>query len=132
MSPLVEFSQEDILRGKVVPPAWYKIRIGEFSEVQTKAGDSTNYVFDDCRILCNADTGVVDFEGVPVQILFSAKPKARGFMQGFFAALGQQVTAGSRFRIEDAAGKEIVAFVENNLYEGRLSNRINHKYRKVE
>jgi hypothetical protein len=127
--PLVDFSQEDILRGTLVEPGWYKLRIGEFSEELTKSGDSTNYIFKDCVILKNADTGDEKFAGVPVRIQFSAKPTARGFLKGFFSSLGMEVVAGARFDISACAGREIEAMVENNLYEGNWSNRINHKYR---
>jgi hypothetical protein len=51
-------------------------------------------------------------------------------MKGFLEALGYEVKAGARFDIAACAGKEIDAFIENNEYEGRISNRINHKYRK--
>lgn len=126
----VDFGQEDILRSTVVQPSWYRLRIGEFSEQLTKDGNSTNYVFKDCIILRDADTGDEAFAGVPIKLLFSAKKEARGFIIGFAEALGFEVKAGSRFDISAASGKEIDAFVENNMWEGRLSNRVNHKYRK--
>ena len=40
---LIEFSNEDILRGKLVEPAWYRLKIGEIKTSMSKAGDSTNY-----------------------------------------------------------------------------------------
>jgi len=53
-------------------------------------------------------------------------------MMGFVKALGGDPAPGKRFNIESASGKEIMAFVENNLYNNNLSNRINHKYKPVE
>ena len=128
--PIVQFTEEDVLRGKIVDPGWYKIQIGEFAEEVTKSGDSTNYVFRDCKIIAH-ENGDSKFAGVPIKILFSAKPTARGFMMGFFKALGYEAEPGKRLAIENAAGKEVMAFVETNNYNGNLSNRINHKYKPV-
>lgn len=129
--PIISFSNEDILRGTLVEPAWYRIKVGEFKQEMNKNNDGENYIFDDCVLLRNADTGDEKYAGVPIRILFSAKPKARGFMKGFLESLGFEVTGGARFDIAACAGKEVDAFVENNEWEGRISNRINHKYRAV-
>ena len=128
--PTIDFTQEDVLRGTVVQPAWYRVQIGPFAEVMNKNGDATNYTFNDSKIIKEADSGDTKYAGVPLRILFSSKPTAKGFLKGFIEALGMEVKPGVRFEISNAAGKFIDILVENEMYEGRMINRVNHKYRK--
>ena len=125
--PIVEFSNEDILRSKIVDPAWYRVRIDSVDEGMSKAGDSTNYRISG-TILRNADDGSDKFSNVPAP-LWIFNSKAKGFMVGFFESLGGEVAPGARFDFANAVGKEIDVFIENEMYEGRMVNRINHKYR---
>lgn len=123
---LIEFSNEDILRGKLVEPSWYKLKIGEIKTSMSKAGDSTNYAVE-MTIIRNSDNGSEEFAGVPVTARFNSK--AKGFMVGYFAALGIEVGPGKPFNLGASEGREIDAFVERKEYEGKLSNDITHKYR---
>lgn len=123
---LIEFSNEDILRGKLVEPAWYRMKIGDTKTAMSKDGQSTNYEVE-MTIIKNADNGNEEFTGVPVSARFNSK--AKGFMVGYFAALGIEVGPGRPFNLGASMGREIDAFVERNEFEGKLSNRINHKYR---
>lgn len=125
--PIIDFSQEDLLKGKIVNPAWYKMEIGHLTESLAKNGESTNWVYEDSKILCDADSGDTTNAGVTIPIRFNSK--AKGFLVGFFNALGGDVAPGKRFELKEAEGKQIEVFVENDTYEGRLVNRINHKYR---
>jgi len=124
--PIIEFSERDIKRGIIVTPAWYRMRIDEVGEKLSKDGRSTNYVVDG-TILKNADDGTEQFAGVPVSWNFNSK--APGFMVGYFQSFGQEVTAGSRFELGNTIAKELDVYVENDTYENRLINRVNHKYR---
>jgi len=136
--PIIEFSAEDLARGTIVPPAWYRVKIGRFQESLSKDGNSTNWVFEDSKIIRNADDGTTTFidangmekqsAGVPLAIRFNSK--AKGFTEGLFRALGVDIQAGSRFELKNAEDKEVDVFVENDTYDGRIVNRINHKYRK--
>jgi hypothetical protein len=127
---MIEFSESDLLRNKIVQPAWYRLQIGSVGPwTPTKAGDSNNCLIE-CTIKNNADNGDIEFAGVPVTIQFNDKPKAKGFIEGFLKALKVEVTAG-RFNLKAAEGQEVDAFVENDTYEGRVLNRINHKYRAI-
>lgn len=128
MSPIIEFSSDDLLRGKIITPGWYRVKIGSVRDALSKAGDSTNYILEG-RVLHNADDGSVEFAGVPTPY-WNFNSKAKGFMVGFFQALGQEVKDGVRFELKHAEGKEIDVFIENDMFEGRLVNRINHKYRQ--
>jgi hypothetical protein len=126
--PIVQFTDRDLLRGKVVEPAWYLVQIDGIGEGPSKDGGSTNYPVESI-IIKNADSGDEKFKGVPVDWNFNSK--AIGFAVGFLAALGVDVKAGARFDLAHAAGKQIEVFIENGEYQGRMVNRVNHKYRAV-
>jgi hypothetical protein len=126
MMPIVQFSERDLLRGKVVEPAWYLMRIDAIGEAPSKDGGSTNYPVEG-TIMKNADSGSTEFAGVPVDWNFNSK--AVGFAVGFLSAFGVDVKAGQRFDLANAAGKFVEVFVENGEWQGRMVNRVNHKYR---
>lgn len=129
MSPIIEFGERDILRGKIVIPAWYRVHIESVGEAPSKDQQSTNYLVAG-TIVKNADNGSGDFAGVPLDWNFNSK--AIGFSVGFFEAFGMEVVAGKRFDLSDSEGKDLDVFVENDTYNGRLVNKVNHKYRKAE
>lgn len=131
MSPVIEFSNRDLLRGKIVTPAWYRVRIegvGEAPAKQSDKGPSTNYPVE-ATILFEGDTGRIEFTGVPVDWNFNSK--AISFAVGYLQAFGVEVKSGTRFDLASSAGKEVDVYVENDTYQGRLVNRVNHKYRPV-
>ncbi len=126
---VVEFSNRDLLRGVVVTPAWYRVRIESVGEAPAKAsekGPSTNYPVEG-TILFNGDTGDKEFVNVPLDWNFNSK--AIGFAVGFLQAFGVDVKAGTRFDLKSAEGREIDIFVENDNWQNRMVNRVNHKYR---
>jgi hypothetical protein len=126
--PIISFNDRDLLRGKVVEPAWYLVQIVSVGEAPSKDGGSTNYPVEG-SIIKNAETGSEEFKGVPLDWNFNSK--AIGFAVGFLAALGVDVKAGARFELANANGKPIEVFVENGEWQGRIVNRVNHKYRAV-
>lgn len=126
--PIIEFSEKDILRGKLVTPAWYRVKIEDVTEKLAKNGESTNW-FIEGTVLYNADDGTKEFAGVPTPSGWLFNSGAKGFMIGFFAALGVDVKSGTRLELKNAIGKEIDVFFDNDLYEQRMVNKINHKYR---
>lgn len=125
--PTVEYGQRDLLRGKVVDPAWYRMRIESVGEALSKDQGSTNYPVEG-TILFNGDTGSTQFQGVPIDWNFNSK--AIGFSIGFLAAFGIEAVVGKRYDLSNAAGKILDVFVENGTYNGRVVNRVEHKYRK--
>ncbi len=129
MSPIIEFGERDILRGKIVTPAWYRVHIESVGEAPSKDQQSTNYLVAG-TIVKNADNGDGAFSGVPLDWNFNSK--AIGFSVGYLEAFGQTVTAGKRFDLSDTENGDIDVFVENDTYNGRLVNKVNHKYRKAE
>jgi len=126
--PIISFGERDLLRGKILPPAWYTVRVDGVGEKPSRDGNSTNYPVEG-TVIRNADNGSVEHAGVPLDWMFNSK--AIGFAVGFLASFGVDVKAGARFDLNAAAGKMIDVFVENDTYEGRIVNRVNHKYRTV-
>lgn len=124
--PIVSFSERDLLRGTVVEPAWYLVSIDDIGEAPSKDGGSTNYPVEG-TIIKNDDTGEENFRGVPLDWNFNSK--AIGFAVGFLKSFGVDVKAGARFELANAKGKQVAVFVENGEWQGRMVNRVNHKYR---
>lgn len=133
--PIITFTESELLRGTVVTPAWYRVRIDSVGEepaaIKEGKTPSTNYPIEG-TILFNGDTGDTQFAGVPLgpnNWMFNSK--AIGFSKGFLLALGVEVRANTRFELKVAEGHQIDVFVENDTYQGRITNRINHKYRPI-
>lgn len=130
MSTAVSYSERDLLRGKVVTPAWYRVRIDAVGESPAKAAEgktpSTNYPVEG-TILFDGETGSTEFANVPIDWNFNSK--AMGFSVGFLQSFGVEVKAGVRYDLKSAEGREIDVFVENDTWQGRTVNRVNHKYR---
>lgn len=128
---IFQLSKKDLISGKVYDPGWYRVRIDKFSAAPSKNLDtpSTNYKYEG-TILFNADTGDKGYADHPLTWMFNSR--AIGFTKGFLMGLGineNEITEDKRFTFESALGKEIDIFVENDTYDGRLVNRVNHKYR---
>lgn len=124
--PVITFTEKDLLRGKVVNQSWYRVNIDEVGEALSKDQGSTNYPVEG-TILFNGDTGDKEFAGVPLDWNFNNK--AIGFAVGFLKAFGVEVKSGQRFDLGVAKGKQVDVFVENGEYQGRIINRVNHRYR---
>jgi len=127
--PIVSFSDRDILRGKILTPSWYRVRIDSVGQAPSASGTSINFPMEG-TVLFDAESGSTEFAGCPTPGGWNFNDKALGFAIGFLQALGQEVTPGKRFELKSAESKEIDVFIENDTYQGRVVNRINHKYRK--
>lgn len=126
----IEISNRDLLIGKVVPPAWYRVRVEDVSESLASSGTSTNHTID-ATILNNADNGSTkDIEGTPVRWMFNSK--AAGFVAPFLAAIQNvkldDITPG-RYDLDAAKGLEVEVFIANKTYNNRLMNDVQHQYR---
>lgn len=130
MAIAVDFSKEDIQRGKLFKPAWYVVEVNKISVKQNKKGDGVNYWITG-TIINDADNGSTEFAGFPTPQNWLFSSKAKGFMNGFFGAFGIDIEEGTRYDLEGFEGKQLEVFIENQLYEGRMQNTINHKYRKL-
>jgi hypothetical protein len=124
--PFIDFSEKDLLRGKIVEPAWYLVTIDNIGEAPSKDGGSTNWPVEG-TIVKNADSGDTAFANVPIDWNFNSK--AKGFAVGFLNAFGVTVNSTQRFDLSKAVGKQIEMFIENDTWNGRMKNQVNHKYR---
>lgn len=127
--PQVSFSPRDLMRGIVVTPAWYRVKINSVGEAPAKdqtKGPSTNYPIEG-TILFEGDTGDTKFAGVPLDWNFNSK--AMSFSIGFLQSLGVKVEANTRYELAAAENGELDVFVENGTWNNRLKNEVNHKYR---
>lgn len=123
---MLEFSEKDLLRGKVVSPDWYRVQLDSYEEKLAASGQSTNMNLEG-TIIKNSSNGDLTFAGVPVTLRFNTK--APGFAIGFLQLFGIEPEKGKRYDLSAFVGKELDVFVENDMYEGRMVNRTNHKYR---
>ena len=134
MSPIVEFTDEDFLRGKIVTPGWYRVRVNNVMEKPAK-GDNpkTTKIFPmEGTILYHADSGSEEFSGVPTPPSwnFNNNPNASGFILGFLKAVtGDPEFNAKRAELKATEGKEVDVYIDNDTFNGRVVNRINHVYR---
>jgi len=127
--PMITITKRDILRSKIVTPAWYRVHVEEVGEKTAKSGTSQNYPVEG-TILFNADNGSKEFEGVPTPGNWMFNEKAIGLAVDFLKACGAEVDLeGGRFELSDAVGKDIDVFIGNGVYEGKTQNTITHQYR---
>ena len=128
---MVSFSDSDLLRNKIVEPAWYLLDIhAHRTWSPTKDGQSNNCHIE-CTIMKNADNGADDFVGVPIEFSSTISLRLRDSLKDSCVALVWTSSANARYTLESAVGKKIEAFIENDTYNGRLINRCNHKYRML-
>jgi len=128
---IFQLSKKDIMGGKVYDPAWYRVRVDDLAIAPSKNLEkpSTNFTYSG-TIMFDADSGDTKFAEHPLTWLFNSG--AMGFTKGFLIALGvpeETITPETRFDFKSAIGKQIDIYVENDTYQGRLVNRVNHKYR---
>lgn len=126
--PIVSFNDKELLRGKVIEPGWYVMNIISVGEAPSKDGNSTNFPVEGV-IVKNADNGSEAFAGTPVDWMFNSK--AMGFSVGFLQGLGVEVEANKRYDLAMAAGRQLEVYIENDTYQGRMVNRVPHKYRAL-
>jgi len=125
---IIQFTEKDLLRDKIVEPGMYKVHIDDVSNGEvSKDGKSINYIAE-ATIIKNADNGSEEFAGIPLTWNFNSK--AIGFMKGLFEALGETVTAQSRFDTNALAGHDVEVQVLNDTYNNKMQNKVQHNYRK--
>lgn len=132
MSPVIEITKRELNFGKVVDPAWYRVKINEVGEGQSsKDKKSTNYLLEG-EILFNGDTGDTTFAGVGLSgFTWMFNSKMMGPAVGLIKCISDEpINEGSRIELKAAEGCEVDVYVENKVWEGNLRNSVNHKYRK--
>lgn len=136
--PTIQFSNRDLLRDKIVEPAWYRVLIDTVGEwTDSKDKQSQNLVMEG-TIQFNADNGDKKFAEVPIGGMgaWNFNTKAKGFAIGLIKGVAPQlgiepdsITPESLIEMKLMEGKYIDVFIENDVYEGRMKNKVTHKYR---
>lgn len=129
---MIEFSREDLLSSTVVKPGWYTVLIRSVEKRLSKDGNSDNFPVN-AVILCNGDDGSEEFKDVPINGIpvWFFNSKGKWAMIGFIKALDPtaEIGPGFRFNEKGAENKIIDVWIDNEMYEGTMRNRVNHKYR---
>jgi hypothetical protein len=114
---LLNITPEDILRSKTITPGWYRVKVKRVGEKPAKTDGSTTYPVE-MIVLSDGE-----FQGVPIQQVFSEK--APGFAVKFIEACGKEVKReGGQYELTAAVDKELDVFIDNSLYQGRLTNNV--------
>ena len=124
---MLEVTAKDINRNRIVTPGWYKVLFEGYDEKVSSKGDSNNHYLEG-SIICNDDTGDTEFAGCPTPLGYCFSEKVPAFAIGLMEAMGETVVPG-RIDLSAMVGKEVAIYFENGEYDGRIVNRINHKYR---
>lgn len=115
--PSITISREDMLRSKTIKPEWYKAKVKRVGEKPAKTDGSTTWPVDFIIVTPG------EFEGVPVNTVFSEK--APGFAVKFIEACGGTIGKdGGSFDLARAEGKELMIYVDNDVYDSRLTNKV--------
>jgi hypothetical protein len=118
--PVVRFSQEDFLRGKVIRPGWYHAVIKAVNTKPAKTDGSTNYI-PQMKIV---EPG--DYFGIPVDDNFSEK--ALGISAPRFVRAcngGVEPKADENYELANGVGKVVKVQISNSLFNGRVKNDVN-------
>jgi hypothetical protein len=136
--PIVEYSKKDLLRDKIISPAWYCIQIDNVGEWIPSSDQKSQNMIMEGTILFNADDGTKDYADVPIGGLgqWSFNSKGMGYSLGLTKSVAPQlgvnpddIKEGQRFEYKSLEGKFVDIYIENDTYQGRMKNKVNHKYR---
>lgn len=119
---------KDINWGRVCDPGWYRVRIDSVGERTPSKDAKSENINVEGEVLYHGDNGAVEFSGVGLKWNFNSK--AMGGAVGFLRCFGVEVKPGVRIELKAAEGQELDVYVENDTWQGRVVNRVNHKYRK--
>lgn len=121
--PTITIGREDVLRGKTLEPGWYPVTVKATSEEVSKGGDSTNYLVD---LVVDAPEAIA---GTPLRVYFNEKAIGRAipFVNACGASIDENTVKSDNpvsIDLEKTVGKKIMAYVNNDTYEGRTVNRV--------
>lgn len=111
----INLTREDVLAGKILPPAWYKVVVKDVTAEPSKTDGSTNYWF---------KFVVVEgpYSGVPLRKNFSEKWMAP--ISGLIESLIGKPYEGGEVELDSAVGKTVMIKTINKEYQGRMQNDI--------
>lgn len=123
-------TRTDMLRSKVLDPAWYKVKVTKVSQEEANTDSSMNTWIDFVVLSGPAQKDGSQPVDVPLRRCFNEK--APGFIVPFLSACGTKVGEnGGNFDIERSVGREMFVYVKNRLWENNLQNDV-ADYRSVE
>ncbi len=116
-------SKEDILRGKAVKPGVYVLTVKSCKMGPGKSDPSSNVMAVNFTIE-SGPAGDNSFNGIPIDTWFSEK--AAGMAIPFIEAVtGHKVPeTGANPDFEQCIGRKVKAFIKNEMYQGRNTNKI--------
>lgn len=136
--PVVQYSKRDLLRDKLVEPNWYTVLIDTVGEWSPSKDQKSQNMVMEGTIIRNAETGSEEFKDVPIGGMgaWSFNTKALGFSLGLVKAVApqldinpDQIDATTKIEFKHLEGKLVDLYIVNDTYEGRLKNKVDHRYR---
>lgn len=137
--PLVGFTKRELLRDKLVNPAWYLVLIETIGEWTLSKDKGSQNMIVEGTIIKNADDGTTEFKDVPIGGMgaWNFNTKAMGFALGLVKAVAKQLGINpeeiddkTRIEFKHLEGKLVEVYVDNDQFEGRMKNKVTHKYRE--
>ena len=126
MSEFTTWSQEDINLTEVMPVDWYWVEITNFEKKQAANGGSDNYILQG-KIISN-EQGKTDFAGRRTP-WWSFNSKMMGFARGMWESLGVKIGPGAKTDWSALPGQKVLVFIDQDMYQGQLVNRMTNKYK---
>lgn len=124
MALTFKVTREDMLRSKVLNPAWYVAKVVKvWQETAKSDGESTN-TWIEFSILSGPDQeDGSKANDTPVRRCFSEK--APGFILPYLKACGTQVKeGGGDYDIEKSVGIVMELYIVNRMWEGSMQNDV--------
>jgi hypothetical protein len=116
-------TREDMLRGKILDPGWYKVRVSKATQEPSSAGDSTNTWIHFTVLGGPEQKDKSKIVETPLRRCFSEK--APGFIVPYLVACGAKVNEdGGEFDVEKSVGKELMVYVKTGMYENKPQNNV--------
>ena len=111
-----KITPEDMKRGTVLAPGWYPVVINDVHDEPAGTDGSTNTIVE-------MSTTGEKFPGVPLKRYFNEKSPsfAIDYIQAVGGTLGE---AGGEFNLEAGKGRKCEVYVANEMYKGRMQNRV--------
>jgi len=133
---LVEWTDEDLKRGQILDPGFYRLRVEGMTEKLAKSQKSTNVLMR-FIVIKNADTGEdEECAGVPVTFNFNSLmgSNTKNFAAAIAENEGEIPVSGGRFQLNDVlVGREVEAFIGHRTQEnGQVQNDVTAMFRKVD
>lgn len=119
---IINISKADAMKGQTIKPGWYKAEVIDFTAKTSKDGQSMNY------------TPILQLETPNQEVIdnHNFNSKAIGMMTPYLAAINNKtlkeyidtINGAVQTDTDTHKGKKLQVKVKNEVWEGRLLNRI--------